>query len=274
MANEIRKTSLGMQAVGAGPLRPYESISDLRSDRRAHVWGLTTTIALHVGIGVRVAVMTYVERTRTTRHEEPFQAIEAGLAFRKKAAPGPKSKLPQQDVQQKVAPPDAPKISKNPDAVPTQKDEKKEIPPPEAVDSKSVFNKYRRMDTGTTAGDKSTEEKNQVGADDGSEFGTLDKAKGDPYIGELIGRMVTDFVVPSVVSDQTLSTWGCVKLDADGKIVDRALDPEHKSRSHAFNSAVEERLKRTTDMDKPVPNYLKAMLVGKFVCATYTSKLE
>jgi hypothetical protein len=112
------------------------------------------------------------------------------------------------------------------------------------------------------------------GSDDGSEYGTLERAKGDPYIGELIGRMTTEFVVPTVVSDRKLNTWGCVKLDADGKISDRALDPEHKSRSHAFNSAVEARLKLTTDMEQPVPERLKKMLVGKFVCATYTSSLE
>ena len=53
-----------------------------------------------------------------------------------------------------------------------------------------------------------------------------------------------------------------------------AIDPEHKSRNHAFNSAVERRLDQTTDMDKPVPDKLKPMLVGKFVCATYTSKRE
>jgi len=83
--------------------------------------------------------------------------------------------------------------------------------------------------------------------------------------------MTADFTIPSVVTEEGLLTWGCVKLDADGKILDRKIDPDHKSRSHAFNSAEGERLKQTTDMESAVPVHLRAMLVGKFVCATYRS---
>jgi hypothetical protein len=278
MANEIRKTAMGMQAVGVGPLAAYDEDRAFRRApaRGAHAIGLGVTIALHAAVGIVVVVMNAHEQNRVAKIEEPpYQAIEAGLAIKKKSTSGQKSKLPQKELTQKVAPPEAPKIASNPDVVPsTEKKDKKPPPPPDAVDPKSVFDKYRKMDTGQTAGDKSTDESNEEGSDDGSEFGTLERQKGDPYVGELIGRMITDFVVPSVVSDQNLKTWGCVKLDESGKIVDRAIDPEHKSRNHAFNSAVEERLKLTTDMDKPVPNYLKAMLVGKFVCATYTSRTE
>ncbi len=106
----------------------------------------------------------------------------------------------------------------------------------------------------------------------GSEFGTLEDDKGDPYVGELIGRMTTDFGVQSMVTTKGLETWGCVRIDGSGHIIDRSIDPEHKSRSYPFNSAVEERLRIATDMDKPVPAHLKKMLIGKFVCATFRNE--
>jgi hypothetical protein len=254
-----------MQAVGVGPLEAYESVRGApRGNGKMHVLGLLVTVSLHVGVLGLVAFMNEWEHRRTDKLEEPpYQAIEAGLAIKKKSATAPKSKLPQKEAPPKVKPPDAPKIASNPDVPPTPKEKKRE-----EEKAESIFDRYRQLDT------TAPEDVEQEGADDGSEFGTLDQAKGDPYVGELIGRMTTEFVVPSVVSDPNLMTWGCVKLDAEGKITDRALDPDHKSRSHAFNSAVEARLERTTDMEQPVPNYLKAMLVGKFVCATYSSRME
>ncbi len=265
MANEIRKTSLGMQAVGVAPVATVEDHRAPPNDGRAHVLGFLVTVLVHAGVAALLFVMTAHEQNRPIR-EVPYQAIEAGLAIKKKATEKPKSKMPQKEPAPEVKPPDQPKIATNPDVVPPPTDEKKPKKPD--VDPSSVFDKYRRMDT------TSTDETEVEGADDGSEFGTLERAKGDPYVGELIGRMTTEFFVPSVVSDIDLVTFGCVKLDAEGKIQDRALDPEHKSRSHAFNSAVQRRLDETTDMDKPVPNHLQKMLVGKFVCATYTSKRE
>ncbi len=266
MANEIRKTSLGMQAIGATPLAPFEPARrPARADRRMHAYGLSVTILLHTAVFGVVLVMNVVEKQHlAARVEPPYQAIEAGLAFKRKSTKGPKSKLPQKEAEKPKPPPEAPKIASNPDIVPQPKEDKKR----EEKEAQSVFEKYRRMETQADDTDE------QEGSDEGSEYGTLEQTKGDPYVGELIGRMIVDFTVPTVVRDQKLTTWGCVKLDGEGRIQDRTIDPEHKSRSHAFNSAVEERLKQTTDMDKPVPNYLKPMLVGKFVCATYSSRTE
>jgi hypothetical protein len=268
MANEVRKTSLGMQAVGVPPIVPDDIVGERparrAADGRAHVLGFGVTVGVHAAVAALVFLMNAVEQAKPPRPEEPYEAIEAGLAIKKKSTQAPKSKMPQKD-QPQVKPPEQMGVARNPDVVPPPEEKKPKKPD---VDAQSVFDKYRRMDT------KSTDEEEVEGADDGSEYGTLERAKGDPYIGELIGRMTKEFVVPSVVSDTSLKTFGCVKLDEQGRIQDRALDPDHKSRSHAFNSAVERRLQETTDMDKPVPDKLKKMLVGKFVCATYTSNRE
>jgi hypothetical protein len=263
---ENRKTSLGMQALGTEPLAPLEPARGrARGDGSIHALGLGVTVLVHAAVGIALLLLSEHDLDALDRRQEQrFEAIEAGLAIKKKSAEGPKSKLPQKDEPPPVKPPDATKIATNPDVVPEPKPKK----PREEPNPESVFDRFRKVDTRTT--DLSSQE----GADDGSEFGTLERAKGDPYVGELIGRMIVDFTVPSVVSDRSLKTWGCVKLNEDGRIVDRALDPDNKSRSHAFNSAVEERLRRTTDMEQPVPNHLKKMLVGKFVCATYTSRMD
>jgi hypothetical protein len=268
MSTPVRKTSLGMQAIGVTPAAPSSTEDDWRgaalNDRDDKAVGIVLTLLIHFGVLGGAVGMNYLDSGRPKK-EEKYQTIEAGLAIKKKAT-APKSKLPQKEEAPKVKPPDAPTIAKNPDVVPQPDKKKEKTPPKEAVDPNSVFEKYRHnQDVGTTA---------QTEDQEGSEYGTLDRAKGDPYVGELIGRMTADFVVPSVVSNTSLVTMGCVKIDDDGKIQDRTIDPEHKSGSHAFNSAVERRLKETTDMEKPVPNYLKKMLVGKFVCVPYTSKRE
>src|SRR6185369_12872971 len=139
-----------------------------------------------------------------------------------------------------VKPPEVHGVAMDANAVPKPKDEKPKPPDEVARDPRATFNKFRKI---------KPDEENQEGADDGSEFGTLERAQGDPYVGELIGRMTVNFTVPSVITDQGLETWGCVKLDAEGKVVDWAVDPDHKSKSHAFNSAVEKRIHETTDMD-------------------------
>jgi len=276
MANEIRKTSLGMQAVGAQPIRGFDlPYGELRrgSDKRAAAWGMGVTVLLHLAIAGAIFFMNEIDRSHVEKQkEEPFQAIEAGLAIKQKSQAGKKSALPQKDVAAKVKPPDAPTVSKNADAVPKEdkKDKKPEPAPPKDTDAKSIFDKYRRVDTGDTqGGDK--QDQNQIGDPNGSEFGTLERAKGDPYVGELIGRMTVDFVVPTVVT-QKAQTYGCVRLDESGKIAERFIDPQHKSHSAAFNSAVEERLRRTTDMDKPVPTHLKDLLVKQGACVIYKNE--
>jgi hypothetical protein len=76
--------------------------------------------------------------------------------------------------------------------------------------------------------------------------------------------------VPSTVPEGSkLETYGCLKLNPDGKIGNVQLDPDHKSGNAAFNSAVLRRLKETTDMEQPVPENLRDMLVENWACVPY-----
>lgn len=230
------------------------------------------TVLLHGAVLGGAWALTKMDdaHAERTKLDEPI-AIEAGLARRAKKG-GKKSNLPQKDLAPAVKP-DAEKVAvdgakaKDPGQPPDPKKDK-EKPSPADVDPNATFEKFRNAAArGETAGGGGADDSTQTGADDGSEWGTLDSMKGDPYVGELVGRMTTnpELTVPSIVQGGNLETWGCVKLNADGKIVDRELPDEHRSADRSFNRAVEERLKQTTDMDQPAPKHL----VGRWLCVPY-----
>lgn len=251
-------------------------MKEFRDDKDFVVLGVAVTFGLHVLVFGGFALAAHFDGKHTERKatlaEEKYETIEAGLAIKSKSTNKKKSKLPQKDVAEKVKPPTAPGVVNDPNAAPdTTKDKPEEYIPPDKQDPASVFDKFRNVDTGHQASTDGAgeDQENVQGADDGHEFGTLDKAKGDPYVGELIGRMIKDFTVPSVVTETGLETWGCVKLEEDGKVKDWKIDPDHKSGSHAFNSAVEDRLKQTTDMEEPVPDHLKRLLVEQYACVKF-----
>jgi hypothetical protein len=234
------------------------------SDGNLRWLGFVVTVIVHAAVAGAVFGMGLVESRRGDRGnklgDDQYEAIEAGLARRSKTAKT-KSKLPQKDMTQKVKP-DVQGVAMDPDKQPTKKDDKPKATP-DLVDPSSTFDKFR---SGTSPGEAPDE--TITGDAEGSEWGTLDAMKGDPYVGELIGRMTTnpDLTVPSVVpTGENLETWGCVKLAKSGKIADREIPDEHKSKNRAFNRAVEERLKATTDMDKEAP----AKLVGRWLCVPY-----
>src|SRR5262249_21119185 len=205
----VRQTAYGMQAFALVP----EAAPRPRSTALSHTAGFFVTIGVHIFIFGAVYFKHPHDTDRINRRakEEPVNAIEAGLAIKQKAA-AKKSPLPSKEVVEKVKPPDAPTVSKNAEAPPEEKKKKPDVPK-EAQDKKSLFEQYRNLDAGSlTSKAPSEQDANQAGSVDGSEFGLLERAKGDPYVGELIGRMTVDFVVPTVVTAK-VTAWGCVKLD-------------------------------------------------------------
>src|SRR5947207_3009930 len=174
-----------------------------RDEKQIHMMAGAVTHLFHTAIVMVVVSMQWKScgagATAHALDKDDYHPIEAGLAIKSKSS-GKKSSLPTKDVQQKVKPPDGPTVATDPTKAEKVDPKKKDqtYTPPDAVDPKSVMDKYRNMDTGTafSKDNKAPDESNQAGAADGSEYGTLDKAKGDPYVGELIGRMTKDFTVP------------------------------------------------------------------------------
>lgn len=247
------------------------------TERTLHVVAGVVAVAMHAGLAGGVWGMNWLDRAHVERRARLADAshvtIEAGLAIKSKTAEGKKSSLPSKDVAPKVRPPDVRGVASDPEAAPSPNNQDTPIVPPSMVDPRSVFDKYRNLDTTgeSTTGAAGGDDQNVAGSPDGSEWGTVDDAKGDPYVGELVGRMTTnpELMVPTVVTDSGLETLGCVRLDPDGRISERSIDKENKSRNATFNRAVEERLKATTDMDEPVPAHLHDLLVKRGICVPY-----
>jgi type IV secretory pathway VirB10-like protein len=232
------------------------------------ILGVVVTIILHGALGTSLALM---ERSdSSSSHQDSFdfenaQTVEAALAF-KSAEPQKQPEMPKN-----VPPPpeEITGVSRDETKVvePKPEDKKPDKPPPPDVNIADVLRKNRRYDP--------DEEIRTVGADDtqtgssgpGSEWGTEKEARGDAYVGELRGRVQTVWKVPSLEKGSG-TTLGCVRLDADGKIVDRKV--WKKSGIANLDRSVDEALREATDMDKPVPDYLMNLLTKKGICFRFT----
>jgi len=207
---------------------------------------------------------------RASIQEEQFQHIEAGLAVRSKSAKGRKTKQPQKDSKHKVSPTDV-VVSKDDQARPEDKDKKKdEHKPDDELDPESVFKKHRegadsKPSEDPAVAETGSDEESKAGQANGSDFGMFDDAKGDPYLGELNGRVHANYEVPSTVPEgEGLKALGCVKLSPDGKKVQFTV--EEKSPNATLNSAVLRSLRTAPDMEQPVPSHLVQLLVEQGIC--------
>lgn len=184
--------------------------------------------------------------------------IEASLAFKK---PEQKKRQPQKKRSAKTAPPPEVTLSRDADAPAKPPDkEPKEPPPPDYTD---VLAKNRAIDTTEAPADGEVEDDTEGGSDDGSEWGTAADAKGDPYLGELTGRIQTVWNRPTLDSGKGV-VRGCVKLDETGKIVERKVI--QRSNNSMLNRSVEEALRKASDMETPVPPHLIQLLTKSGVC--------
>ncbi len=236
------------------------------TDKQLQTMGIVVTILLHIGLGSAIAFMdTKDEEKRKVllSERDDFETIEAALAFK---APEAKKRLPQKKKNPKVAPPPEVGVSRDADAKPVKRDDTKP-PPPDFVDPTKTFGKVDDIDLS----EEPTEggEDQQVGSPDGSKWGTQAEAKGDPYVGELVGRVYKEWKVPSLEA-QTGTAHGCVRLDKDGKIVVRKV--ERKSGIANLDRSVSEALKNASDMEEPVPEHLFNLLTRKGICIAF--KLE
>jgi hypothetical protein len=193
---------------------------------------------------------------------EEAETIEAALAFKKVA---PKDRQPQKQKKEKYAPVDAPRVSNDPSAIPDDKKPDPKIAPrPDEIDPASILHKNRVQDENLSS--TGADELPREGADDGSEWGTERDAKGDPYVGELVGRVKSGWTVPALETGSGLAK-GCVRLDGDGKIKAREL--AKRSSNANLDRSVEEALRTAPDMEAPVPDHLLELLTVKGLCINF-----
>jgi hypothetical protein len=231
--------------------------------------GISMTVLLHAGlIFLMVAKGDAVGcgATGVRGGESSFEqaeTIEASLAFKKVS---PRDKQPQKQKKEKYAPvDDTIKLSNDPNAIPADKPEEPKIKPrDDEIDPLSVLKKNRAQDENLSS--TGVDELPRDGAEDGSQWGTERDARGEPYVGELKGRIYSAWRVPALETG-TGKMVGCVRLDKAGKITDREL--KERSKNANLNRSVEEALREAPAMDDPVPDHLVNLLTVKGICFNF-----
>jgi len=191
------------------------------------------------------------------------EVIEASLAFKEVK---PKNKQPQKKKKQKFRPKTEDGASKRETVDPKKDKPKKETLPvdDDEVDINSILDKHRKQDEDLS--DTGSEEVPVEGSSQGSEWGTEKEARGDPYVGELRGRIYDAWKVPALETGNGKAI-GCVRLDKEGAIVDREL--KKRSKNTNLDRSVEVALKNAPAMETPVPDALINLLTVKGICFNF-----
>jgi outer membrane biosynthesis protein TonB len=230
--------------------------------------GVSLTVLLHVGL-----IFLTISHGDTLGCDsgggaqaqtfEEAETIEASLAYKKVS---PKDKQPQKQKKEKYAPVDQIKLSN--DASQTPEEVKKPdhpiTPTEDEIDPASVLRKNRQQDENLSS--TGTDELPQEGADDGSEWGTALDARGDPYVGELVGRVKSAWAIPSLEAGSGTAV-GCVRLAKDGSITDREL--KERSKNANLDRSVEEAMRAAPAMEAPVPDHLVQLLTVRGICINF-----
>jgi hypothetical protein len=223
------------------------------------------TVILHLGAGIAITAADRVGRDGPGLNLAEREVIEAGLAFKK--APK-KNRQPQKKKNPKVKPPETVGVSRDADKAPEKSKDKDKPPPPDFVDPSATLAKFRNIDIDEDVRDVGADpNERDDGSDEGSEWGTLEDAKGDPYVGELAGRIQKAWTRPTLDTGKG-SVSGCVKLAENGHIVERKLD--ETSKNSTLNRSVEEALRKASNMAKPVPKHLLELLTRQGICFRFT----
>jgi len=228
--------------------------------------GIIATVVVHLGVGLAINAAGGDDDSERP-NLAARQVIEAGLAYKKTTQK--KKRQPQKKKNPKVKPKETVGVSRDADKepAPKKKDDRKP-PPPDFVDPSATLDKFRNIDIDEEPTDVGIDpDEEDDGSDEGSEWGTMADAKGDPYVGELAGRIQKAWRRPTLDTGKG-EVFGCVTLSAKGRIVDRQLD--QKSKNSTLNRSVEEALRNATQMDKPVPKHLKELLTVKGICFRFT----
>jgi hypothetical protein len=187
------------------------------------------------------------------------ETIEASLAFKEVK---PKNKQPQKKKKKKFKPKVEDGASKVEEHKPEEKEKKERVRPDEdEIDYNSILDKNRKQDDDLS--DTGSDEIPVEGAAAGSEWGTEKMAKGDPYVGELKGRIYSVWRVPALETGVG-EALGCVRLSVEGEVVDREL--KKRSKNSNLNRSVQVALKNAPPMESPVPDKLKTLLTVNGIC--------
>lgn len=232
--------------------------------------GLSVTALLHMGM--IAAFMSTGDQgcaggtANATEDEDRFaksRTIEAALAVQEVK---PKDKQPVKKKKKKYKP-DERGASRDENRKPKEREEPKHKVPvlPDEIDVDSILQKNRSQDE--TLSSTGADETPTEGAQKGSMWGTAKEATGHPYIGELKGRIHSEWKVPALETHGGVAL-GCVRLNDAGKIIEHGF--KKRSSNSNLNRSVELALKKAPPMEKPVPDQLKDLLTKQGICFRFS----
>lgn len=237
-------------------------------DTPSIVSGLAFTVLLHILVGGLIVAKGGTsgcggdDASGSTDFAQA-ETIEASLAFKEVK---PKNKQPQKKKKDKFRPKAEDGASRKDKLKNKPEKPKKETLPVEddEIDINSILDKNRKQDDDLS--DTGSDETPVEGSPTGSEWGTEKEARGDPYVGELKGRVYSAWKVPALETGNGKAI-GCVRLDKEGVIVDREL--KKRSKNTNLDRSVEVALKDAPAMDTPVPEALVNLLTVKGICFNF-----
>ena len=227
--------------------------------------GIALTLVLHCGL---LAALIINQKSCTSdgnafaSNFEEAETIEASLAFTEVKK---KNKQPQKQRKKKFKAAKATPVSRDADALPKpKKEDQKPKPDEDEIDPLSILEKNRKQEEDLS--DTGVDELPTEGSAQGSEWGTERDARGDPYVGELKGRIFNAWEVPTLETGDGRAV-GCVRLQPSGTIKDREL--KRRSSNVNLNRSVQLALKNASDMESSVPGHLTTLLTEKGICFNF-----
>lgn len=231
----------------------------MKRDSQSMLAGLAATILLHILVAGLVLAETGDESVQAPTAFARAETIQASLAFKEVK---PKSKQPQKKKKKKFRPKTEDGASKVETLKPKDKKKEDRVRPEEdEIDFASILDKNRKQDEDLS--DTGSDEIPVEGSSAGSEWGTEKEARGDPYVGELKGRIYDAWKVPALETGVG-EALGCVRLNLEGEIVDREL--KKRSKNSNLDRSVEVALKNASAMESPVPDKLTTLLTVNGIC--------
>ena len=221
--------------------------SEIRRGRRGNSVGLLVTLALH---GAVLAAVTVAHG-----EEQPPLIVQRDFVVAemvKLGKPRDKFWLPRiTQPPRPKAPPDAVKVSEDPNA----KAAPKEAPKPEDKDIKKDLR--NALDRARKLAELAVPEESDEGALNGSHLGTSNQAVGDQYLAEIKGLLIQNYNLPAGMAPEQIATPPEIRfhLSDDGTLSDVKL--LKSSGNPLVDDACVDAAKLTRRVPPPPPNFKK-----------------
>lgn len=186
-----------------------------------------------------------------------MQVIEATIAYKKSP-----TKQPQKQTQPTPTIDKPEGVSRDENKKPPEPKKEEKKPEQAKIDPNNPFGKFTRPSE-----DDGKPTTQPLGDFNGSEKGFAPESKGDPFFGRLRADM--NFQFPEIAKASSIPV-GCIRIQADGKIVDTKFDQKgDDDLQTAAEAAMNELVKARRANPEPVPTHLLS-ITTRWLCFKFS----